>query len=408
MGQFSNENNMPSFSTNNAFVNIQPAPIRALSDDLNDVRLVVKDLFHIQGLPTAAGNPTWLATHTIPDTSNSSVVKLLSMGAKYLGKTLTDELAYSLNGQNIHYGALVNPITPERFAGGSSSGSANAVAAEHADIGLGTDTGGSIRVPASYNGLFGLRTSHGAIACDNMVALAPSFDTVGWVSSNIENLERIARCLLPNEQNKNEHSQSSLVALTNLIDNAEQASGIYAWLNQLTSIDYSRTQFDVDSLHTSETFRVLQGYEIWQQHGQWITQHEPFFADDIHARFMWCKNLTNAQFMQAKQQQKVVKLALMELLARNSILVIPTTPGCAPLLSDSVNNMARYREDLMGLTAIAGLAGLPQIHLPLFKIAGAPCGVSLIGNKNTDLRLIALARKLLLESEPQLSNTEYK
>ena len=397
---------MPLLSANPAFVDTQPAPIKPMSGELNDLRLVVKDLFHIQGLPTAAGNPDWLATHPIPNTTNSSVIKLLSIGAKYIGKTLTDELAYSLNGQNIHYGELVNPITPERFAGGSSSGSANAVATQHADIGLGTDTGGSIRVPASYNGLFGIRTSHGAIATDNMVSLAPSFDTVGWVTSSIENLERVARFLLPDKQSNNHLIQSNLLVLTNLIDWAEQASHIYAWLNRIQSVDYTYSQFDINALHISETFRVLQGYEIWQQHGRWITQHKPAFAHDIDARFEWCKNLTSQQFAQAKQQQIIINGALLALLAKHSVLVIPTTPGCAPLLNESAQDMAQYRDDLMGLTAIAGLAGLPQIHLPLFKIAGAPCGVSLIGNKNSDLTLIALARKLLIESEPQLLNTK--
>lgn len=149
---------------------------------LSGLGLAVKDLFHVKGLPTAAGNPDWKATHLLPETTNCCVANMLNAGATFRGKTITDELAYSLHGQNKHYASLVNPTAPAHIPGGSSSGSAVAVSAHLADIGLGTDTGGSIRVPSSYQGLWGLRTTHGLIPCDNMVALAPSFDTVGWLS----------------------------------------------------------------------------------------------------------------------------------------------------------------------------------------------------------------------------------
>ena len=167
------------------------------NSSLAQLRLAVKDLFHIRGIPTAAGNPTWLATHPVPQSTNSSVTALLQLGAQYVGKTVTDELAYSLNGLNIHYPALHNLVTPNRLVGGSSSGSAAAVSTDLADIGLGTDTGGSIRVPASYNGLFGLRTTHGAIACDNMVPLAPSFDTVGWMCQTLKTYIKLHKFFYP-------------------------------------------------------------------------------------------------------------------------------------------------------------------------------------------------------------------
>ena len=144
---------------------------------LHNLKLAVKDLFHMKGLPTAAGNPDWLATHALPIETNSTVRVLLDAGAEFKGKTITDELAYSLHGQNKHYDALINPAAPAHIPGGSSSGSAVAVSAHLADIGLGTDTGGSIRVPASYQGLWRLRTTHGFVPSDNMVPLAPSIDT---------------------------------------------------------------------------------------------------------------------------------------------------------------------------------------------------------------------------------------
>ena len=163
---------------------------------LSGQRLAVKDLFHIAGLQTTAGNPDWAASHDIPKETASAVSLLCNDGATLVGKTITDELAYSLNGQNIHYGTPVNPVTPDRLPGGSSSGSATAVSAGLADIGLGTDTGGSIRVPASYNGLFGLRPTHGLVDTDGLVALAPGFDTVGIMTRDLNTLATSMQSLL--------------------------------------------------------------------------------------------------------------------------------------------------------------------------------------------------------------------
>jgi amidase len=384
--------------TGAAFVNRAAVNIPISDYALRDLSLAVKDLFHIQGLPTSAGNPSWLASHDIPEHTNSSVLKLLQGGIKYTGKTLTDELAYSLNGQNVHYPSLVNPITPERIAGGSSSGSAVAVSSRQADIGLGTDTGGSIRVPASYNGLFGIRTSHGAIECDNMVPLAPAFDTIGWMTRSLEHLQRIAKVLLPTQGVKNQ-TTLRLCVLNKLVESAEHSSAINTWLQKLSDVHIQVNAFDAQAFNTSETFRVLQGHQIWQQHHAWINQQKPVFAPDIQDRFTWCASLTNEQVEIAKQQQVRINKHINTLFEDCDLLVIPTTPGRAPLIDTPASELATYREDLMSLTAIAGLGGLPQVHLPLFKIQGAPCGVSLIGKKNTDHELITMAKRLIHENE---------
>lgn len=383
-----------------AFVNTQPTALARKDGVLFDLRLAVKDLFHIQGLPTGAGNPDWLATHPLPTMTNTAVCRLLESGMQYMGKTMTDELAYSLNGQNIHYPALINPITPSRLVGGSSSGSAIAVAENLTDIGLGTDTGGSIRVPASYNGLFGLRTSHGAIATDNMVPLAPSFDTVGWFSQNIHDLERVARVLLIEQLGDQAPDQLSIGVLTNLITEAEHRTYIDEWTSGLSKKHHINEQvFDVQALQTAETFRILQAYEIWQQHGEWFTAHQPHFADDIKARILWCETVTEIQQKHAKEQQNLVCDTLQALFQSNDVLLVPTTPGRSPLLTESADYLRQYREQLMALTAIAGLTGAPQIHLPLFKLDGAPCGLSLIGKPNRDLALITIARNLLSQND---------
>lgn len=385
---------MNTIESQSAFVNKDAITVPVKDYALRDLSLAVKDLFHIEGLPTAAGNPSWLATHSLPSYTNSSVETLLEHGIKYRGKTVTDELAYSLNGQNMHYPTLVNPVTPERLVGGSSSGSALAVAAKLADIGLGTDTGGSIRVPASYNGLYGLRTTFGAIENDNMVALAPNFDTIGWLANRLSHIERIAKCLMP-KQSLSTHSQIRLCVFDNLVEQVEHAGLIHQWLSKLQNVSVQNHNFDLQAYATSESFRVLQGQQIWQQHGKWISEQKPQFSPDIEARFMWCKSITEQQVTQAKTQQAAIEKHVLALFDNCDAIVIPTTPGRAPLVTTPASELASYREDLMGLTAIAGLVGLPQLHLPLFKLGGAPCGLSLIGNRHSDTDLVALAQTLI-------------
>src|SRR5262245_20127130 len=147
---------------------------------LAGLTFAAKDLFDIAGSRVCAGNPDWLRTHAPAEKTAPAVQILLGAGATLVGKTLTDELAFSMSGENIHYGTPLNPAAPDRIPGGSSSGSASATASKLVDFALGTDTSGSIRVPASYCGLFSMRPTHGRISCQGVVPLAPSFDTIGW------------------------------------------------------------------------------------------------------------------------------------------------------------------------------------------------------------------------------------
>ncbi len=371
---------------------------RYAAKPLSGLGLAVKDLFHIQGLPTAAGNPDWLATHSIAENTNSCVANILKAGAVFKGKTITDELAYSLHGQNKHYGALVNPVAPAHIPGGSSSGSAVAVSAHLADIGLGTDTGGSIRVPSSYQGLWGLRTTHGAVTCDNMVALAPSFDTVGWMTRDLDTLTKVANVCLNSATQSTISEAPKFGIAAHLFEQTSHKSLCKTWLAALAEhsdcIELSEAQLNLNTLETAATFRTLQGGEIWQQHGEWIEDTQPDIADDIMSRLDWCKTITTQDIQHAKAQQTVVINNLNALFEKIDVLVIPTTPGVAPRCDADETTLANDRNALLALTAIAGLAGLPQLHLPLFTLHNAPCGLSLVGKKGNDLALLALAKKL--------------
>ncbi|MFQ3220400.1 MAG: amidase [Paraglaciecola sp.] len=365
---------------------------------LSGLKLAVKDLFHIKGLPTSAGNPDWLRTHPIPQETSPVVSKLLANGATLVGKTITDELAYSLNGQNIHYGTPVNMSATTRLPGGSSSGSAASVSDKSADIGLGTDTGGSIRVPASYNGLVGLRTTHGLVSTQHMVGLAPSFDTVGWMTRDLHTLSRVADVLLTKTHKPQGISLSDFQFGTacELVSQCEHSASLPAWyknvINQQHALQHSLGTEILTS--ASATFKVLQGFEIWQTHGQWILQHQPCFAPDIHARLLWCKSLTEQDRQGAVQQRLIFEKHIAGVFTQCDIIFVPTTPGPAPLLTTLPGELATYRQNLMNMTCIAGLCGLPQLHIPGGVHQDAPVGFSLIGPKNSDKTLIELAKML--------------
>lgn len=163
------------------FVLLPPPPTHRQKQQppLHGLTFAVKDIFDMSGHVTGFGNPDWARTHAPAAGTSPVVLATLAAGATSVGKTVMDEMAYSINGENAHYGTPTNPCAPDRVPGGSSSGSAVAVAANLVDFSLGTDTGGSVRVPAAYCGIFGLRPSHGLVSTENVIPMAQMFDTVG-------------------------------------------------------------------------------------------------------------------------------------------------------------------------------------------------------------------------------------
>src|SRR6218665_673770 len=166
---------------------------------LSGLTLAVKDLFDVKGYRTGCGCPTKLAESEVKTVTAPAVQRLLDAGARFVGKTHTDELAWSMYGMNAHFGTPVNVAAPDRIPGGSSSGSAAAVAAGLADIALGTDTGGSVRAPASFCGLWGLRPTHGRISLEGCMELCASFDTAGFFARDAGTLALTGAVLLDDD-----------------------------------------------------------------------------------------------------------------------------------------------------------------------------------------------------------------
>ena len=368
------------------------------SGTLNELAFVFKDLFDVAGYVTGAGNPTWLTSHKAASQSSLLIEKLLASGARCVGRVQTDELAYSLNGQNIHYGTPINPLAPDCLPGGSSSGSAVAVANGEADFSIGTDTGGSVRVPASYCGLYGLRPTLGKLNLDNAFMLAKSFDTAGIFSKELSMLSTVFSVLAEEEQQgykapklyldnalKNQLSDLRLAALK---DRCQQAD-----IELLSCNLLAETNQTLDGL--SLLFRTIQGFEIIEEHDDWLQQYGESLDPSIMARVVWARTITQQQYTDAKAQQHLFKQKLLALFDdMQGLWVLPTTPSGPPALTLAGEELAEYRSQLMGLTSIAGLAGFPQLHLPIQGLAEGPCGFSLMSISHKEADLIATGLSL--------------
>ena len=376
-----------------------PDSINATSEGaLSGYRFVFKDLFDVVGYKTGAGNPKWLESHPPAIATSPLIVEFLKQGANCVGRVQTDELAYSLNGQNIHYGTPINPAAPDCLPGGSSSGSAVAVARGDADFAIGTDTGGSVRVPSSYCGLFGLRPTLGKFDLSHCFELSRSFDTAGILTRNLDLLSKIYKTLVPeNEaiQNVNAFyldnsflgyfSEQRLARLQTCFEKA----GV-----KLIQGDFlEQSQWNLNEL--SELFRTIQGFEIIEKHGEWLAEYRESLDPAILERVKWSSGISRDHYVEAQKQQDVFQQQLSTQLHANKVLwIIPTTPSGPPPLSMDGEELADYRSNLMGLTSIAGLSGFPQLHLPMKGLSEGPCGVSLMGLPDQELQLLTAGQLL--------------
>ncbi|MBP3952442.1 amidase [Bacillus suaedae] len=390
---------------NNGFVDQQVVVKPTGDGKLSGLTFAVKDIFDIKGVTASAGNPDWLRTHEAAVGNAPVIDALLAEGATLSGTTITDELMFSLNGENIHYGTPTNPKDSRRIPGGSSSGSAVVVASGVADFALGTDTGGSVRVPSSYCGLFGIRPTHGAISTKGVIPLAESFDTVGWMARDTETLLNVGNVLFT-DQADTELAFSKLIIPTDawaVTDAASQEllspfrSAIQERFSTVTS-----PKLATNGLSEWMTlFRLIQGIEIWETHQQWIKETNPTFAPDIADRFKWASTLDRDKYEPKTIERNKVRSRVNELVGNDGVLVIPTTPGVAPLIGMSGKELEKKRSSTMELCAIAGLTGLPQVTIPVGDVDGAPVGLSFIAGANQDLRLlkwIEANKELWLES----------
>lgn len=361
---------------------------------LAGLTFAAKDLYDVAGHPTGAGNPTWLATHPLPDRHAPLVARLLEAGATLVGKVVTDELAYSINGDNVHYGTPVNVNAPGRVPGGSSSGSAAAAAARLCDFALGTDTGGSIRVPASFCGVWGLRPTHGLLPGAGVVPLSPSFDTFGWLAADGAVFERVASVLLPEAASPREAFMFEDAWALADPEAQPLLQSVAAVVSRLVS-EPRRIAIGDPSLDAwRKTYITLSAREAWNAHGAWIEAAKPVFGPAIAQRFAYAKGVSDTDFAAATRERERIAEHVRAAIGTGGVAILPSTAGAAPLLDAAPRDVDAFRMRTLAITCIAGLARLPQVSIPLRTASGLPLGVSLLGAPGSDRALVALARRI--------------
>jgi amidase len=376
-----------------AFVDHGPSSLQ-LTDvgPLAGLTFAVKDLIDVAGYKSAWGNPDRLCDAAPAVATAPSVLVPLMAGSRIIGKTHTDELACGMFGMNPHFGIPINPKAPDRVPGGSSSGSASAVAAGLCDFALGTDTGGSIRVPASFCGLYGLRTTFGRISVAGVMGMAPSFDTVGFLARDSAMLRRVGEAYFgaigPIERPRLLLARDTfdipvggiggaLLPVARSLGRSEEiilfSEGVDCWL---------------------DTFRPLQLHDLWSTLGGWATEYGRVLSPAVAERIALSSTVDSKAFARAVIQRETLTTRLTKLLGEDGMLIVPTAHDLPPRRDAPVSAQIAFREKTLALTCIASLCRLPQIAIPAIEIDGVPVGLSLIAGPRGDERLLAVAEEL--------------
>uniref|UniRef100_A0A914CMS8 Amidase domain-containing protein n=1 Tax=Acrobeloides nanus TaxID=290746 RepID=A0A914CMS8_9BILA len=393
----------------NAFLDLPHFHVpHAENGPLSNLTFGVKDLIDVAGYKTGCGNPNKYQDAPIASKSAPVVQALLDAGAEFVGKTQTDEIAADILGLRTHLPKAINSAAPDRMNGGSSSGSAAAVSAGLADFALGTDTRGSIRTPASFNGILGLRTTWGRVSIEGLAPLSPRFDTIGWFAKDIEVFETVSKVIFSSNAS---HVPSGLIPPT--LENPtlyrmpdyerfiigleakEEFERILAIVNDtLGEIEKSRYLI-YSPEETVEIGTALLNYESWQIHKEWMTEKKPTLHPAVKIQFEQCAKITKESYEANVKREAILKEDLLNLLGNNGVLVLPTVPSIAPLRFITDDAIKEFTRPASIIHSIATVAGCPQLTLPLGKVRGAPFGLSLLGPPHSDEALIALGKKIL-------------
>ena len=383
----------------NAFCTDSDAYLAGAADGpLAGLTFAAKDIFDVAGHVTGCGNPDWKATHGPAESTAWVVRRLVDAGAAMTGKTITDELTRGIFGENAHYGTPVNPRAAGRVPGGSSSGSASAVAGGMVDFALGSDTGGSVRVPASFCGLYGLRPTHGRIPLDGMLLQAPSYDTIGWFARDAETFARVGVVILP--AGAAIERPRRLIVAEDAFELTEAdvrralepvAQSITQMFDAVASLRLSPSSLEEWSGHQ----QILQSREAWESIREWLDAVNPAMSFEVSDRYVTARGVTDEQVAAAQAGRDAINARMNEVFqGGDTVVCLPTTIGPAPPVGQRVSERHALRLRNSALTSIAGNTGRPQLSLPLAEVDGLPVGLSLLGDYGADEQLIALASEI--------------
>ncbi|KAK9161246.1 hypothetical protein Syun_007587 [Stephania yunnanensis] len=390
---------------------------------LKGLTFSVKDIYDLEGYVTGFGNPDWARTHVAATTTAPVVLAVLRGGATCVGKTVMDEMAYSINGENSHYGTPTNPCAPDRIPGGSSSGSAVSVSAKLVDFSLGTDTGGSVRVPAAFCGIFGFRPSHAVVSTTGVTPMAQSFDTVGWFARDPAILNGVGQVLLQLPKVETVHPShiiipddcfqvlnvSSTRAIQILIESVKKSFGSQVVkhenlgnyvsakvpsLKHFMEKSNQHSEYVPSLIALSSAMRSLQRHEFKVNHGEWVTTIKPNLGPGISERVWEAIRSTDEHLESCHAVKTELRAALTALLEDYGVLVIPTVPGPPPKLKTAGGSLETFRVRAFSLLSIAGMSGFCQVSIPLGKWDNLPMSISLLAKHGADGFLLNLVETI--------------
>ncbi len=360
-----------------------------------------KDIIDVAGRTTSCGNPDWLRTHAPATATASAIQRCLHAGATLVGKTVTEEFATGLTGENIHHGTPLNLNAPGRVSGGSSSGSAAAVTAGLVDFALGSDTGGSVRSPASFCGIYGIRPTHDRVATDGVMSLSRSLDVIGWFARDPELFSAVGSALF------RDHGVAPtpgrfLVAddLMELLDERCRGALMEAIDKVAELLGTPETMRVADDAPVAGldawalTARALWGREAWAEHGAWMLSERPKLGSGVAARFEARARVTAEEAAEALVRRDRISAYLDDLLADGAVIALPAAPGTAPRIGGSDADIDPFRAANEPIGALSGLGQLPEIVLPLAEVDGLPLGLGLAAARGNDEMLLDLAQAL--------------
>jgi amidase len=359
--------------------------IESYNGRLKNLKFVLKDMCDIKNIKTSCGNPDFYKACEPAKKHAEFLSNILSEGAILEGITICDEFFYSVIGENSHYGTPKNLNAPNCVPGGSSSGSAAALTTDLFDFSIGSDTGGSVRVPASFCGLLGIRPTHGRIKSNGVYPMAPSFDTIGWFSNNIKTFQKIGEVLLDKNENENITFNQFVIAedLLELVDTdiKNQFNSYYKELHP--NIKHIRlSKFSKSEI--ADNFRILQAGEIKEHVIPWIEKNKPKISLEINSRIEMASEILPLEIDAAKTFRQEIISEINNSLPEGDIAIFPTTPFSAPKCGQSDQDLGSDRKKIMEMTSIAGMTSRPQISIPKFKGKTGPVGISILGWQNSD------------------------
>ena len=365
---------------------------------LAGLTFAAKDLFDVAGVPTGGGNHDWPRGRPIPARNAWAVQTLLDAGATLIGKTITDEVSLGILGENAFDGTPVNVRAPGRVPGGSSSGSAAAVAAGICDTALGTDTGGSVRVPSSFCGLYGIRPTHGRLDVSGMLPQAPTSDTTGWFARDAQTFAKVSSVLL-GEAIPTALPTKLIVAVDAFgFADANVADALQPMVGRLAAlVGNSREEIMAPQGLSvwARAQRSLQPVEAYATFKDWVDHGNPRFAFSVAKALVMGSMTPQADQTWAALMRQEVRSRMKYLLPAGTLLCMPTTPFPAPLTGQPLSVLDPLRDRITCLCAHGGLAGFPQVNLPgAVTVDGLPVGLSILGPRGSDATLVAVARAL--------------